>query len=67
MIRVDFEQGMESVSSLQVNTASENDWLVYPAATVIWPYHVGYYFQSLSSSKTSIVDCDNIVPLSVPV
>ena len=35
-----------------------------------WPYHVGYYFQSLmSSSKTSTlipcpVDRDNIVPLS---
>ena len=23
-------------------------WLIYASVTVIWPYHVGYYFQSLS-------------------
>ena len=39
------------------------------AATVIWPYHVGYYFQSLSSSEPSTripcpVDCDDIVPFN---
>ena len=39
----DFQQGMESVSSFKMNTVTENYWLMY-AATVIWPYHVGYYF-----------------------
>ena len=42
-----FQQGMESVSKF--NKVTENYWLIYyAAATVIWPYHVGYYFQSLS-------------------
>ena len=48
MIRADFQQGMESVSSFTMNPVTENYWLVYAASTVIWPYHVGYYFQSPS-------------------
>ena len=61
---------MESVSSFKVNTVTENHWLIYAAATVIRPYHVGYYFQSLSQSETSTpipcpVDHDDIVPLNV--
>ena len=64
MIRADFQQGMESLSSFKMNY-----WLIYAAATVIWPFHVGYYLQSLSESKTSTpipcpVDRDNIVPLN---
>ena len=60
---------MESVSSFKMNTVTENFWLIYAAATVIWPYHVGYYFQSLSSSKTSTpipcpVDHDDTAPLN---
>ena len=47
-IRADFQQGMESMSPFKMNTVTKNYWLVYAAATVIWPYHVGYYFQSLS-------------------
>ena len=43
-----FQQGMESVSYFKMNTVTEKYWLMYAAATVIWPYHVGYYFQSLS-------------------
>ena len=43
MIRADFQQGMESVSSFKMNTVTENYWLIYAAATVIW-HHVGYYF-----------------------
>ena len=53
-----------------MNTLTENYWLIYAAATVIWPYHVGYYFQSLRTckSKTSTlipcpVDRDDIVTL----
>ena len=42
--KADFQQGMELVSLFKMNTVTENDWLVYAAATVIWPYHVGYYF-----------------------
>ena len=44
----DFQQGMELVSSCKINTVTENYWLAYAAATRIWHYHVGYYFQSLS-------------------
>ena len=44
-IRTDFQQGMESVSSFKINTVTENYWLIYAAASVIWPYRVGYYFQ----------------------
>ena len=46
LIRADFQQGMESMT-----TVTEKYWLIYAAAaaaTVILPYHVGYYFQSLS-------------------
>ena len=46
--RADFQQGMESVTLFKMNTVTENHWLIYAAATVIWPHHVGYYFQSLS-------------------
>ena len=51
-----------------MNTVNANYWFIY-AATVTWPHHVGYYFQSLSSSKTStLIPCpvghDDIVPLS---
>ena len=48
MIRVDFQQGMELVPRYKMNTVTEMYWLIYAAATVIWPYHVGYYFQWLS-------------------
>ena len=48
MIRADFQQGMESVSYFRINTVTENYWLNYSAATLIWPDHVGYYFQSPS-------------------
>ena len=48
MIRADFQQGMESVLEFKMNTVTDNYWLIYAAAMVIWPYHVGYYFQSLS-------------------
>ena len=47
-MRADFQQGMESVSKFKMNTVTENYWLIYAAATIICPYHVGYYFQSLS-------------------
>ena len=68
-ISADFQQGVESVSWFKMNTVTENCWLINAAATVMWPYHVGYYFQSLSQSKTSTpipcpVDRDDIVPLS---
>ena len=33
MIRADFEQGMESVST-NMNTVTGNYWLIYAAATV---------------------------------
>ena len=47
MIKANFQQGMESV--FKMNTVTENYWLIYAAATVIlWPYHVEYYFQSVS-------------------
>ena len=35
MIRADFQQGMELVSSFKMNTVAENYWLIYAAATVI--------------------------------
>ena len=41
MIKADFEQGMESVSEFKINIAH-----FMPQQR--WPYHVGYYFQSLS-------------------
>ena len=44
----DFQQGMESVPLFKMNTVTETYWLIYAEATVIWPYRVGYYFQSLS-------------------
>ena len=37
MIRADFQQGMESVSWFKMNTVTEIYWLIYAAATVIWP------------------------------
>ena len=43
-ITADLQQGMESVSQFKMNTVTENYWLVYAAATVIWPYHVGVLF-----------------------
>ena len=33
MIRADFQQGMESVSSFKMNTVNENYLLIYGAAT----------------------------------
>ena len=42
------QQGMELVSSFKMNTVTENYWLIYAAVMVTWPYHVVYYFQSLS-------------------
>ena len=35
-IRADFQQGMESVSFFKMNTVTENYWLIYAAATIIW-------------------------------
>ena len=52
MNRAGFRQGMESVSLFKMNTLTANYWLIYAAATVIWPYRVGYYFQSLSYRGT---------------
>ena len=51
-----------------MNTVTGNYWRIYAAATVIWSYHVGYYFQSMSKSNTSTiipcpVDNDETVPL----
>ena len=43
MVRADF-QGMKSVSLFNMNTVTENYWLIYAAATVIWSYHVGLLF-----------------------
>ena len=70
MIRADFQQGMELVYQFKMNTVTENYWLICAAATVICHYHVGYYFQSLSLSKTSThipcpVDRDDSVPLMI--
>ena len=31
MIRADFQQGMESVSLFEMNTVTENYWLIYVA------------------------------------
>ena len=47
-IWADFQQGMKSVPSFKMNTVTENYSLIYAAATVIWRYHAGYYFQSPS-------------------
>ena len=52
-----------------MNTVTDDCWLIHTAAMAIWPYHVGYYFQSLSQSKaiTPIpcpVDRDDNVPLT---
>ena len=47
-IRADFQQCMESVSEFKINTVTDNYWLIYAAAMVLWPYHMGYYFHSLS-------------------
>ena len=33
--RVDFQQGMESLSLFKMNTVTQNYWLIYAAATVI--------------------------------
>ena len=52
-IRADFQQGMELVPYFKNNTVTENYWLIYAAAIVIWPYHVGYYFQLLNWSKST--------------
>ena len=35
MIRADFQQGMESVSQFQMNTVTENYWLIYAATRVM--------------------------------
>ena len=43
MIRVDFQQGMESMSQFKM---TENYWLVYAAAINL--IIVGYYSQSMS-------------------
>ena len=64
-----FNRAWNQCSSLTVNTVTENYWLIYAAATVKCPDHVRYYFQWLSSSKTSTpnprsVDRDDIVPLT---
>ena len=47
-IRADFQQGMESVSYLRWTQWLKIIGLFYAAATVIWPYHVGYSFRSLT-------------------
>ena len=72
MIRADFQQDMESVSYFTMNIVTENYWLIYAAATSIGlgPYRMGYYFQSLSYSKTNTpipypVDRDYIIPFKV--
>ena len=69
-IRADLQQGMESVSYFKTNTVTENYWLIYAAATVIWPYHVGIIFSHRVNLKTSTpipcpVDRDDIVPLTL--
>ena len=48
-----FNRACNRCPSLRWNTVTGNYWLICAAATVIWPYHVGYYFQSLGSSKSS--------------
>ena len=48
MIRADFQQGMESMSYFKMNTVTENYWVIYVSAMVIWSYHMGFYFQSQS-------------------
>ena len=53
-IRADFQQGMESVSLFKINTVTENYWLIYGAATVIWPYHVGLYFSHWVNLKLTL-------------
>ena len=47
-VRADIQQGVESLSEFKMNTVNKNFLLMYAEATVIWPYHMGYYFQSLS-------------------
>ena len=54
MIRADFQQGMESVSEFKMNAVTENYWLVYAAATVIWPYHVGIIFSHWVNLKLAL-------------
>ena len=61
-----FNRAWNRCHSLRV---TENYRLIYTAAMVIWPHHVGYYFQSLSFSKISTpipcpVDRDDIVDLT---
>ena len=48
---------------------TRNHCLIYAAVTVISPYHVGYYFHSLSQSKTATpipchVDRDDNCPFN---
>ena len=59
--------GIESVSSYKMNTVTENYWLIYAAAMVIWPHHVGYYGSHCVNIKTNIpipcpVDRDDTAP-----
>ena len=60
-----FNRAWNRCHSLKMNTVTENYGLIYASSNGLWPYHVGYYFQSLKTS-TPIpcpVDHDDIVPL----
>ena len=48
MIRANFQQGMESVSSFKLNTVTDNYLLIYVAATAIMTLLCEVLFQSLS-------------------
>ena len=62
MITADFQQGMESVSYFKMDTVTENYWLIYAVAKVIWPYHWVNLKPALQFQCP--VDRDNIVPLT---
>ena len=63
MIRADFQQGME----LKMNTVTENKWIIYAAATIIWPLVVllsSHWILSKTSTPIPCpVYCDDIAPL----
>ena len=53
-IRADFQQAWNRCSSFKMNTVTENYWLIYAAATVIWSYHVGIIFSHWVNLKLAL-------------
>ena len=64
VVNVFYGSLLGAVSSRSEQTF-QSYWLIYAAATVIWPYHVGYYFQSMTSTLIPCtVDRADIIPLN---